>query len=147
MLKPGMLTFCVAVFAVMSNGAYGQTYPSQTVRIVVPFSAGSITDTLARTISGKLRDLWKQEVIVENRPGPPGTISVARASPDGYTLMLTSNGHTVASVVNKNNQFDPVNDFSGVTQIATVPLVMIVPPSFPAKTVQDLVAQANQKPG
>ncbi len=72
------------------------------VRIVVPFSAGSITDGLARVLADKLAERWQQQVIVENRPGIAGTASVAKAAPDGYTLMLTSNGHTIASVVNKN---------------------------------------------
>ena len=84
------------------TGAAAQTYPSQAVRIVVPFSAGSITDGLARILADKLKEMWKQEVIVENRPGLPGTTSVAKSAPDGYTLMLTSNGHTIAGVLNKS---------------------------------------------
>ena len=71
-------------------------YPNQAVRLVVPFSAGSVTDILARIIGEKLGERWGQQVIVENRPGLPGTASVAKSAPDGYTLMLTSNGHTVA---------------------------------------------------
>jgi tripartite-type tricarboxylate transporter receptor subunit TctC len=81
------------------------SYPNQLVKIVVPFSAGSVTDGLARIIADKLTDLWKQQVIVENRPGLPGTTAVAKSQPDGYTLMLTSNGHTIAGVINKNIQF------------------------------------------
>ena len=142
-----LLPLGVAMVLAATIGAGAQTYPSQTVRIVVPFSAGSISDGLARIITGKLKDMWKQDIIVENRPGPPGTTSVARSAPDGYTLMLTSNGHTVASVVNKSNQFDPVKDFAGVTQIASVPLTMLFPPDFPAKTVKDFIALASQQPG
>jgi tripartite-type tricarboxylate transporter receptor subunit TctC len=122
-------------------------YPNQMVRIVVPFSAGSITDGLARILADKLSVMWKQQVIVENRAGLPGTTSVAKAAPDGYTLMLTSNGHTIAGVINKNLQFDPVKDFAGVSQVAAVPMVMIVPPDHPAKTLKEFLQIAKDKPG
>jgi tripartite-type tricarboxylate transporter receptor subunit TctC len=127
--------------------ASAQAYPNQVVRIVVPFSAGSITDGLARILADKLADLWKQQVIVENRPGLPGTTAVAKSAPDGYTLMLTSNGHTIANAINKSIQFDPVKDFAGVSRVAAVPLVAIVPPDFPGKTLKDFIALANEKPG
>ena len=122
-------------------------YPNQMVRMVVPFSAGSITDGLARILADKLTIVWKQQVIVENRAGLPGTTGVAKSPPDGYTLMLTSNGHTIAGVINKNLQFDPVKDFAGVSQVAAVPMVMIVPPDFPAKTLKEFLAMAKDKPG
>ena len=122
-------------------------YPNQAVRLVVPFSAGSVTDLLARMIGEKLGERWGQQVIVENRPGIPGTASVAKSAPDGYTLMLTSNGHTVAGVLNKNLPFDPVREFSGVTQVASVPLVLIVPPDLPPKTLKDFIAFAKGRPG
>jgi tripartite-type tricarboxylate transporter receptor subunit TctC len=130
-----------------SFDASAQAYPNQVVRIVVPFSAGSITDGLARILADKLGELWKQQVIVENRPGLPGTTAVAKSAPDGYTLMLTSNGHTIANAINKSIQFDPVKDFSGVSRVAAVPLVAIVPPDFPGKTLKDFIALANEKPG
>jgi tripartite-type tricarboxylate transporter receptor subunit TctC len=128
-------------------GASAQTYPNQTVRIVVPFSAGSITDGLARILADKLGEMWKQQVIVENRPGLPGTTGVAKSAPDGYTLMLTSNGHTIAGAINKSLQFDPVKDFVGIARVASVPLVAIVPPDFPGKTLKDFITLANEKPG
>jgi tripartite-type tricarboxylate transporter receptor subunit TctC len=130
-----------------SLDASAQAYPNQVVRIIVPFSAGSITDGLARILADKLGDLWKQQVIVENRPGLPGTTAVAKSPPDGYTLMLTSNGHTIASAINKSIQYDPVKDFAGVSRVAAVPLVAIVPPDFPGKTLKDFIAAANEKPG
>ena len=130
-----------------SLDASAQAYPNQVVRIIVPFSAGSITDGLARILADKLGDLWKQQVIVENRPGLPGTTAVAKSAPDGYTLMLTSNGHTIASAINKSIQYDPVKDFAGVSRVAAVPLVAIVPPDFPGKTLKDFIAAANEKPG
>src|SRR3954449_11698609 len=127
--------------------ASAQAYPNQVVRIIVPFSAGSITDGLARILADKLAEVWKQQVIVENRPGLPGTTGVAKSSPDGYTLMLTSNGHTIAGAINKNIQFDPVKDFAGVSRVASVPLVAIVPPDFPGNSLKDFIARAKEKPG
>jgi tripartite-type tricarboxylate transporter receptor subunit TctC len=129
------------------SGAAAQSYPSRTVTIIVPFGAGSITDAMARVLADKLGAMWKQSVVVENRPGLPGTTAAAKSAPDGYTLMLTSNGHTIAGVINKGIQFDPVKDFAGVTVIASVPLVAIVPADFPAKTLKDFVALAKDSPG
>ncbi len=136
-----------ALIAACPMAAAQGDYPNQMVRIVVPFSAGSITDGLARILADKLATVWKQQVIVENRAGLPGTTSVAKAAPDGYTLMLTSNGHTIAAVINKSLQFDPVKDFAGVSQVAAVPMVMIVPPDFPAKSLKEFLQMAKDKPG
>ena len=130
-----------------TSGAVAQTWPSRTVTIVVPFGAGSITDAMARVLADKLGTMWKQSVVVENRPGLPGTTGVAKSAPDGYTLMLTSNGHTIAGAINKGIQFDPVKDFAGVTVIASVPLVAIVPADFPAKTLKEFVTLAAELPG
>jgi tripartite-type tricarboxylate transporter receptor subunit TctC len=146
----GIRGFLLGVAAVVVAGgtAFAQgDYPNQMVRIVVPFSAGSITDGLARILADKLTSVWKQQVIVENRAGLPGTTSVAKSAPDGYTLMLTSNGHTIAGVINKNIQFDPVKDFAGVSQVAAVPMVMIVPMEFPAKSLKEFLQMAKDKPG
>ena len=142
----GFALLIVAIPAAQSQSDPA-SYPSQVVRIVVPVSPGSIADGFARLIAEKLSDLWKQQVIVENRPGLAGTTSVAKSLPDGYTLFLNSNGHTIAGAINKDLQFDPVKDFAGITLIATVPLVMIVPPTSPVKTVKDFVAMAREKPG
>src|SRR5258708_35904663 len=126
--------------------APAQNFRNQRVTIVVPFSAGSITDGLARILADKLADLWKQQVIVENRAGLPGTTGVARSAPDGYTLMLTSNGHTIAGVINKGIAFDPVKDFAGVSRVAAVPLGAIIPPDFPGNTLKDFLPRAKEKP-
>ena len=117
------------------------------MRIVVPFSAGSNTDGQARIIADKLGEIWKQQVIVENRPGIPGTASVAKAAPDGYTIMLTSSGHPVANVINRAAPFDPVKDFAGITQVSTVPATLAVPPELPANNVKEFLALARAKPG
>jgi tripartite-type tricarboxylate transporter receptor subunit TctC len=130
-----------------STPGFAQSYPTQPVRILVPFAAGSATDILARVISDKLGDRLGQPVIVENRPGLPGTTAAAKSAPDGYTLMLTSNGHTITGVVNKNLSFDPVKDFTGVTMVATVPYCVIVPPDFAAKSIKELIDLAKASPG
>ena len=145
-----ILWLACAVFAVAVPGARAQDaakYPEQLVRMVVPFSAGSMTDLLARVISDKLAQRWNQQVIVENRPGLAGPSSVAKGAADGYTLMLTSNGHTVISHLNKNLAFDPLKDFVGVTPVAITPLILVVPPDSPAKSVKELIEMAKAKPG
>jgi tripartite-type tricarboxylate transporter receptor subunit TctC len=144
----------LGALAAACSGAWAQApsgdaakYPEQMVRLVVPFSAGSMTDLLARVVVEKLSERWKQQVIVENRPGLAGTSSVAKATPDGYTLMLTSNGHTVIGNLNKNLAFDPQKDFVGVSQVATTPLILAAPPESTTKTVKELIDAAKAKPG
>jgi tripartite-type tricarboxylate transporter receptor subunit TctC len=124
-----------------------QQYPNQIVRIVVPFSAGSNTDAQARVIADKLSQMWKQQVIVENRPGIAGTASVAKSAADGYTLMLTSSGHPVANVISPSAPFDPVKDFAGVTQVSAVPAALVAPPDLPANNLKEFIALAQKSPG
>jgi tripartite-type tricarboxylate transporter receptor subunit TctC len=126
---------------------HAQSFPSQRVTIVVPFGAGSVTDILARIVAEEMSRKWGQQVLVENRPGLAGTAAVARAAPDGHTLMLTSNGHTVAGLVSKDAPFDPVRDFAGITRIGSAPLFLIVHPDVPAKTVKEVVDLAKAQPG
>ena len=125
----------LAIAAIVAAGlaaspASAQSYPNQRVTIVVPFGAGSVTDILARILAEDMGRRWGQQVIVENRPGIAGTAAVAKAAPDGYTLMVTSNGHTVANLVSKEAPFDPVKDFSGITRLGSVPLFLITHPAF-----------------
>jgi hypothetical protein len=132
-----LVTCCAAATPAPAQDA--SKYPEQMVRLIVPFSAGSMTDLLARTVAEKLSERWKQQVIVENRPGLAGTSSVAKAAGDGYTLMLTSNGHTVIGSLNKNLSFDPIKDFVGVSQVAVTPLILVAPPESDTKTLKELV--------
>jgi tripartite-type tricarboxylate transporter receptor subunit TctC len=122
-------------------------YPNQMVRIVVPFGAGSNTDAQARILADKLATMWKQQVIVENRPGIAGTAGVAKSAPDGYTLMLTSSGHPVANVISPSAPFDPVKDFAGVTQVSAISASLVVPPDLPANNVKEFIALAQKSPG
>jgi tripartite-type tricarboxylate transporter receptor subunit TctC len=140
------IAFALLACPVVAQNA-APPYPSQIVRIIVPFSAGSLTDLLARTLSDKLGRLWKQTVIVENHPGIAGTALAAKAPADGYTLMVTSNGHTIIKAINPNLPFDPVDDFVGVTKLASMPMIMIAPPKTDHDTLQKLVALIRAKPG
>jgi tripartite-type tricarboxylate transporter receptor subunit TctC len=142
-----ILGFGAVALLALAGQAAAQSYPSEQVKIVVPFGAGSVTDTLARVLAERLGETWKQNVIVENRPGLPGTTMVAKSPADGYTLMVTSNGHVIAKTINKNVQFDPVDDFAGISRLVEVPFVMIVTPSLPAKTFTEFVALAKKEPG
>lgn len=130
----------------LPSSSWAQDFPTQRLTIVVPFGAGSVTDIMARIIAHEASTRWGQQVIVENRPGLAGTVGVAKAAPDGYTLMLTSNGHTVAGLVNKNLPFDPVKDFAGITRVSSAPICLIVNPQVPAKNVKELLALAKAKP-
>src|ERR1043165_2351356 len=141
-----LLLGIAAILAACSFAA-AQDYPNQRVTIIVPFGAGSVTDLMARILADDLAKRWGQQVIVENKPGLAGTVAAAKAPPDGYTLMLTSNGHTVAALVNKNLPFDPIKDFAGITRVCSSPLMLITNPDLPAKSVKDLLALAKEKPG
>jgi tripartite-type tricarboxylate transporter receptor subunit TctC len=142
----GAVAVVTACFTVAAP-ASAQSYPAQRVTIVVPFGAGSVTDILARIVADEMGKRWNQQVIVENKPGLAGTTSVGKATPDGYTLMLTSNGHTVAGLVSKTLTVDPVKDFSGITRIASAPLYLITNPGLPARNLRDVIAAAKAQPG
>ena len=137
--------FAASLIAAAPSSA--QNFPNQRVTIVVPFGAGSVTDIMARIIADEASKRWGQQVLVESRPGLAGTVGVAKAAPDGYTLMLTSNGHTVAGLVNKNLPFDPDKDFHGITRVSSAPLYLIINPEVPAKDLKELIALAKAKPG
>jgi tripartite-type tricarboxylate transporter receptor subunit TctC len=143
----GIVALIAAVTFGATAPASAQNFPTQRVTIVVPFGAGSVTDIMARILADELSRRWGQQVLVENRPGLAGTVGVAKAAPDGYTMMLTSNGHTVAGLVNKNLPFDPVKDFSGITRVSSAPLYLIINPDVPAKNLKELIDLAKAKPG
>jgi tripartite-type tricarboxylate transporter receptor subunit TctC len=153
--RPGMawgraLVGAAALLAVGIAGprdAGAQTFPNQFVRIVVPFTAGSQTDILGRAYADKLQDIWKRDVIVENKPGLAGTATTAKAPADGHTILLVSNGHAMIESLNANLTFDPVKDFTGIAKLAVIPGILVVNPDSGPKTIKDLVALAKAKPG
>jgi len=130
--------------------AIAQAFPSKTVRLIVPFAAGGSTDIVARTVSARLTELWGQSVVVDNRAGGGtviGTEIVAKAPPDGYTLLVTPAPFTVNPSLLKKLPYDALNDFTPITLINTTPLVVVVNPGVPAKSIKELIALAKSKPG
>lgn len=139
------------VLCLSSAAAFAQAFPSRTVTLVVPFSPGTGIDILARAIGPKLSERWKQPVVVENKPGASGNIGtdfVAKAPPNGYTLMVTVNAFTVAPALYKNLPFDPANDFAPISKIALATYCFVVNPNvFPAKDMAEAVAAIRANPG
>ena len=140
----------VAALAFWTTLAFGQAFPSKPVKIVVPFTAGSATDILARTFGQKLSELWGQPVIVENRPGAGGTIGAvigAKSPPDGYTLLVHSAAQAVNASIYPTLPYDTTKDFVEVATLGGQPNVLVVAPSTGFKTVADLIAAAKKGPG
>ena len=139
-----------ALTALCASLVFGQGYPSKPVRIVVPFTAGSATDILARTFGQKLSEIWGQPVIVENHPGAGGTIGaaiVAKSAPDGYTLLVHSAAQAYNPSIYPNLPYDTAKDFVEIVPLAGQPNVLVVAPATGFKTAGDLVAAAQKKPG
>jgi tripartite-type tricarboxylate transporter receptor subunit TctC len=130
--------------------ASAQEYPTRSITFVVPFPAGGSADTLARLIGAKLSERLGQAVVVENKPGAGGNLgtdAVAKAAPDGYTLLLTPSSIAIAPALYTKLPFDPIKDFVPVTLLGSIPMVVVVYPEFPPKTLQELIALAKSKPG
>jgi tripartite-type tricarboxylate transporter receptor subunit TctC len=131
--------------------ALADTYPSQTIKLIVPYPAGGTTDLLGRMISDQLQTGLGGGVIVENRPGAGTTIGaeqVARAAPDGYTLLLaTSTTLAINKTLYRHLPYDPVKDFTPIALVAGVPFALIVNPAMPARTLSEFIAYAKSKPG
>jgi len=143
------LTACVSLILAPGTPAGAQTFPTKPVRLVVGFAAGGGTDTIARVIGKKLADTWPHALVVENRPGADGSIAtelVAKASPDGYTLVMVSNAFTITPFLRKL-AYDPVKDLTPVTLAASTPNLLIVHPTLPVRSVKELVALAKARPG
>lgn len=130
--------------------ALADTFPSHSIRLVVPFPAGGGVDTIARVLQPSLQKSLGQPVIVDNRPGAAsilGTEIVSRAAPDGYTLLFALNPHVVNSSLYRKLPYDPLNDFAAISLIATTPNVLVVNPAVNAKTVKELIDLAKSQPG
>jgi len=145
------LLYGVATIGVISGSVTAaDTFPSKPVRIVVAFPAGSQTDVIARMLGQKMTEKLGQQVIVDNRPGAGGTIGAKMllgANPDGHNLLMVSAAHAVHPTIYKNLSYDPVGDFAGISQIASVPLVLVIAPSQGVKSVKELIELARRKPG
>jgi len=125
-------------------------FPDHPLRFIVPFTAGSGTDIVARTVGDHMSKTLGQPIVIENRPGAGGTVgaaAVARSAPDGYTLLVHSAGHVANPAIYASLPYDTLKDFAGVTPLASLPNVLVVAPSKGYKSLKDLVARAQQHPG
>jgi tripartite-type tricarboxylate transporter receptor subunit TctC len=130
--------------------AQAPAYPAKPIRLVVPFPPGAGTDTVARFVSAKLAEAMKATIVVDNRTGAGGAIGaaeVAKAEPDGHTLLFVAGPFTTVAAASKNALYDPVGQFAPVAAIAITPLVFVVNPNVPAKTMREFVALAKREPG
>jgi tripartite-type tricarboxylate transporter receptor subunit TctC len=147
----GILLTTVAVSLGCHVAAAQKTYPSQPLKIIVPFAAGSATDTLARVLGENVSGTLGQPVVVDNVPGASGFLAaqnVARAEPDGHTVLITSNTtHAANQNLFKNLPYDPIADFAPVTKLGTITLALVIHPSVPATTAQELIDYAKSHPG
>src|SRR3954463_3310879 len=150
-MKLAMRIFGVVAGAFLIAGAaLGQSWPTKPVKLVVPFTAGSATDILARAFGQKPSEMWGQPVIIENHPGAGGTIGagiVAKAPPDGYTLLVHSAGYAVNPWIYPGLPYDTAKDFTEIAPLGGQPNVLVVAPESGIKSVAELIARAKEKPG
>ena len=134
----------------ISLGAAAQGWPQKPVRVVVAFSAGGVTDIIARTLGARLAELWGQSVVVENRPGAGGsigTMAVVKSPADGYTLLVHSSGYAINAALNPALPYDPRKDLVEVAPLGSQPMVLVVSPASGIRSVPELIAAARAKPG
>ena len=146
--RMGILCVCVA----LSTASFAQqTYPGRSIRLIVPFPPGGSIDPVARMLAPKLTETWGQQVIVDNRPGANGAIGteiLARAAPDGYTLILLGGGtHVINALLVRNLPYDSVRDFAPVATVQRSDYVLVVHPSLPVNSLKQLIALAKSRPG
>ena len=149
-MKAVKIWLAAVALCLMPSGAWAQTWPSKPIRIIVPFTPGSGTDIMARTVSDRLSSQIGYPVVVENRPGAGGTIgeaAVAKSDPDGTTLLVHSSSYTVTPSTYRNLSFDTLRDLTGITPLGLLPNVLITAPSKGIRSVKELVAAAKAKPG
>jgi tripartite-type tricarboxylate transporter receptor subunit TctC len=151
-LKARLAAAALGILSVLAAplAAQAQDFPSQPVKIVVPFPAGGTTDILARQLAKALSDRWGKPVIVDNKAGASGTIfseQLTHMPADGYTLMLTATHHVINPGLYKNLKYDTRTDFTPLAEVAAVPNVLVVHPSFPPRSVKELIAYVKANPG
>ena len=146
-MRKALLAVASLAFAL---AAQAQPFPNRPIKIIVPFGPGGFTDVAARILQKELAPAIGQPIIIENRPGAGSTIgtdAVAKAAPDGYTLVMISTAHVISPHLYKQMPYDPLKDFTPVMKLAEGPYVLVVHPSLPAKSVGELIALAKAKPG
>ena len=145
-----LLRLSLAFLCLAPAAAWAVDFPSRTIRIIVPYAPGGSAELQARTLGEQLSKMWKQPVIVENRPGAGTTVgaaAVASSPPDGYTLYLAGTSHTVSPSLYKNLSYDPVKSFAAISQVSTSPFIVLVHPKLGVNTIAELIALAKRKPG
>ena len=148
-MKLRITLLALALFSVAAL-THAQTYPAKPVRIVVPFPAGGVLDRMTRVVGQRLAETWKQNVVVENRPGGTTIIAtefVARQPADGYTLLMMANTFVINPALRDKLPYDIERDFTAVSQLAYTPNVFVTHPSLPVKTMKDVIALAKSRPG
>ena len=146
--RPGRLLATIAAIAAATL-SHAQSYPSKPIRVVIPYAPGGATDTPGRILVTKLSEISRIQTFIDNRPGAGGTVGaaiVARAAPDGYTLLITSTTHVIAGQLYKALAFHPVTDFTAVMQFGVSPNVLVVHPALPVRSVKELIALAKARP-
>ncbi len=141
---------CISMLLLPVQTAHAQAYPAKPIRFVVPVVAGGSNDVLGRLIGERLRERWGQPVVVENRAGAGqmiGSDVVAKAAPDGYTILIPTGTYTTSVAMQPKLPFDPINDLTGVAMIGEGPFMVTVHPSLPVKNIGELIALAKAKPG
>ena len=147
----GRAVFCaVALLVAAADPSVAQYYPSKPIRLILPFPAGAPSDMVGRTIGQRLAEQLGENVVPDNRPGAGGNMAmgaVAKAAPDGYTLMVASPTIALSSALYNSLPYDPIKDFAPVARLATIENVMLLHPSVPAKTLKEFIALARARPG
>jgi len=141
---------CAAVFLAITAPVLSQGYPNRPVRLIVPYSAGGATDIVARIMAQRLPEFLGQQVVIDNRPGAGGLIgtdTVAKAAPDGYTLLTTSTPHVILPHLHKKIPFDALKDYEPIMQFGDQPYALTIHPSLGVTTVKELIALAHKQPG
>lgn len=144
------MMLCAAILAAGVDSVLAQAYPSRPIRVIVPFPPGAYTDFVARLVGQKLNENWGQPVVVENRPGAGGNIgadAVAKAEPNGYTLLMGTIASAISVSLYRKLPYDLVNDLVPVTLVVLVPNVLVVHPSLPARSVRDFIQLTKSNPG
>ncbi len=151
LLRQGLaLAITIGALGASISGAAAQAWPAKPIRIVIPFPPGGSVDSFGRVFAAKLQDLLKTPVVIENKGGAGGNVganAVAKSPPDGYTILLHTNGQAISPAIYKTLPFDPVHDFIRVAEVATTSTVIVVNKDLPVKTFGEFVAYAKSHPG
>ncbi|MGZ5177468.1 MAG: tripartite tricarboxylate transporter substrate-binding protein, partial [Burkholderiales bacterium] len=139
-----------AIWICCTAAVTAQPYPSKSVRMIVPAGPSGGVDTIARLVGQPLGAALGQPVVTDNRPGAGTMLAselLAKSPPDGYTLLMVTNSHTINAGLHKNLRYDPINDFTPVTLVASIPYLVVIHPSVPARSVKELITLAKRRPG